>query len=84
MRTPYFSLKNKANNGKGPRAAVVAGKNVHKTAVRRNFWKRQSSEIMSAYLRDDRDTILILTARINELTKKQFQEELRKAVRGIK
>lgn len=83
QRTPFFSLKIKSNGEKGSRVGIIAGKNVHKTAAKRNFWKRQASAILAALIRGDHDAILIIQARVNELSRQQFRDEIKKAVREL-
>lgn len=78
-RTPYFLLKMKPNGGKGMRAGIVAGKSVHKTAARRNFWKRQARAGLVRTVRGDRDVLLVLNTKVNGLTRRQFQESLVRA-----
>lgn len=73
----------KANHEGGLRTGVVAGKNVHKTAVRRNFWKRQARAVLTAAIRGNRDAIIILGSRVNELARRQFRSAVEQAVKDL-
>jgi ribonuclease P protein component len=57
----------------------VAGVSVHKTAVKRNFWKRQVLMGLAPLASAGSDILMIVSPGANRLTKKQFQEELAKA-----
>jgi ribonuclease P protein component len=83
ISTPYFLLKTKKNTGDIMRIGVVAGKAVHKTAVKRNFWKRQAKTGLSSIIKKGIDILMVLSANVNKATKKQFQEELKKAIAKI-
>ncbi len=64
------------------RIGVVAGKSVHKSAAKRNFWKRQAKAALLSLANREHgggkgmDILMILSAGVNGLTKKRFQEEL--------
>ena len=77
--TPFFLLKTKGNSGNSARIGVVVGTSVHKTAVKRNFWKRQAIGGLAAQAAAGNDILMIVLPGANRLTKKQFQEELAKA-----
>jgi ribonuclease P protein component len=95
-KTPFFLVKIK-NNGRGTdRIGVVAGITVHKSAAKRNFWKRQAKGVLSRSLarasshegriprttqESGNDVLLILSSRANELTKKQFQKILSETIK---
>ncbi len=70
----------KSNETKGPRVGIVVGKSVHKAAVTRNFWKRQARATLESSVQGNRDAILIMQSRVNELTKSQFREALVRAI----
>lgn len=77
---PYFSLKQKQNHEGRWRVGVVVGAAVHKSAAKRNFWKRQARETLRALIPQagaPRDLLLILFPKVNLLTKKQFREKLK-------
>jgi ribonuclease P protein component len=78
--TPFFLLKTKKNSGVKARIGVVVGKSVHKTAVKRNFWKRQVLAVLSPRVESGNDILIIVAPGVDRLTKKQFQEELIKAL----
>jgi ribonuclease P protein component len=77
--TPFFLLKTKKNPGEGARIGVVVGVSVHKTAVKRNFWKRQALHGLAPQAAAGSDILIIVLPGVSRLTKKQFQEELKKA-----
>jgi ribonuclease P protein component len=81
--TPFFLLKIKKNQKGATRVGVVVGKSVHKTAVKRNFWKRQAREALSPHALAGNDILVIASASIDHLTKKQFKEELARAIKKI-
>jgi ribonuclease P protein component len=78
--TPFFLLKKKNNSSGIARIGSVVGKSVHKTAVKRNFWKRQALAGLAAHATEGSDILIIASPAINRLTKKQFKEELLKAM----
>jgi len=77
--TPFFLLKKKKNQGESVRIGVVVGVSVHKTAVKRNFWKRQALRGLVPQADAGSDILIVVLPAVNRLTKKQFQEELGKA-----
>ncbi len=76
VSTPYFVLKKKPNTQEKIRVGVVANAFVHKSAAKRNFWKRQAKAALLAADGTGTDFLVILTPRINTITKKQFRELL--------
>ena len=79
--TPFFLLKTKKNSGERARIGVVVGKSVHATAVKRNFWKRQALAVLTvAASAAGNDILMIVSPNVNRLTKKQFKDELLKAL----
>jgi ribonuclease P protein component len=80
ISTPFFLLKIKKNFGENARIGIVIGKSVHKTAVKRNFWKRQVLAGLSPRAESGSDILIIVLPSINRLTKKQFKEELSKTL----
>lgn len=77
--TPFFLLKSKKNPGDRARIGVVVGISVHKTAVKRNFWKRQARAALAPFAAAGSDILMIVSPGANRLTKKQFKEEVAKA-----
>ena len=77
--SPFFLLKIKRNPGNNARIGVVVGTSVHKTAVKRNFWKRQALRGIAPQAGAGNDILIVVLPGVNRLTKKQFQEELTKA-----
>ncbi len=73
-------MKIKSNDGKGPRIGVIVGKSVHKAAAKRNFWKRQTRDVLAPLVRGDCDVVVILSARVNELSKLKFRQTLKNYV----
>ena len=59
---------------------MVVGVSVHKTAVKRNFWKRQALAVLAPHASSGSDILMIALPKINSLTKKRFKEELLKAL----
>jgi len=78
-RTPFFSLKTKKNAVQKRRVGVVVGKTVNKSAVKRNFWRRQAKTILTNLIAPGNDVLVIFFPKINELTKKEFREALMEA-----
>jgi ribonuclease P protein component len=78
--TPAFLLKTKKNSSEFARIGCVVGKSVHKTAVKRNFWKRQAFAGITAHAKEGSDILIIVSPNTDRLTKKQFQKELKKAM----
>lgn len=83
IRTPYFLIKAKENQKKIGRVGVVVGKAVHKTAVRRNFLKRQAKRLLLSLSRPGKDILVILSPHANKLAKNEFKKELLKATERI-
>ena|SRR6185437_15878188 len=83
IATPFFLIKIKRNAGRNVRVGVVAGKSVAKTATGRNFWKRQTKEVMAKGLKGPLDALIIISPRVADLTKKKFREELSLAAAKI-
>jgi ribonuclease P protein component len=81
QKTPFFSLKIKTNGARGPRIGVIVGKNVHKAAAKRNFFKRQARDVLAPLVQGNRDVMLIVQPRVNELSKRALGEALKKAIR---
>jgi ribonuclease P protein component len=77
--TPFFLLKSKKNLEGRARIGVVVGVSVHKTAVKRNFWKRQARAALAPFAAAGNDILMIVSAGANRLTRKQFREEVEKA-----
>ncbi len=63
---------------------IVVGKNVHKSAAKRNFWKRQAKAALLRGSLPPEDFLMILMPKVNTLTRRQFQLEVEKAIRVIK
>jgi ribonuclease P protein component len=82
VRTPLFSLKVKKNDDKGTRIGVVVGKSVEKTAVKRNFWKRQARAILQSVCKGNYDVMLVVQPGVRASTRKQFREALEKSLRN--
>jgi ribonuclease P protein component len=76
QKTPYFSLKAKANNLSTRRIGVIISTAAVKSAVRRNFWKRQAKSILSDRSRQGIDVLLVFFRQADALTKSEFRKEL--------
>lgn len=77
--TPFFLLKAKKNGRRDARIGVVVGVAVHRSAARRNFWKRQARETLSRMAPGGNDILIVVSPGAKRLTKKQFREELARA-----
>jgi ribonuclease P protein component len=78
--TPFFLLKTKKNTVGRARIGIVVGVSVHKTAVKRNFWKRQARATLAAHAIIGHDILMIVSPNANRLTKKQFKDEVLKTL----
>ncbi|HVN26543.1 MAG TPA: ribonuclease P protein component [Candidatus Paceibacterota bacterium] len=78
LHTSYFSLKKKQNGRSDVRIGVVVPKGVHKTAVRRNFWKRQARTAVPQRIWRGYDLIIALRPAVNDLTRRQFRDMIAK------
>jgi len=56
------------------RIGVVVPGAVHKSAVRRNFWKRQAKAALAAIDGAGKDILMIVSPKIKTLTRKQFKK----------
>ena len=77
--TPYFSLKARVRDEGGEggnRIGIVVGMAVHKSAARRNFWKRQAKAALMDIEDANKDFLVILSPKVNSLSKKQFRKIL--------
>lgn len=74
--TPFFALKAKDNAGGGIKIGVVANTSFHKSAAKRNFWRRQAKAALLTFKKENKNFLLVLFPRTNTLTKKQFREKL--------
>ncbi len=82
-RTPYFSFRAKRNGLQKQRVGVIVGKAVHKSAVKRNFWRRQAKVVSADLIMPGNDFLIIFFPKINELTKQEFRQALTKAAATI-
>lgn len=82
--TPFFLIKTKKSPEDAARIGIVVGVAVHKNATKRNFWKRQAKEGLASLATTKNDILMIVSPAVNRLTKKQFKEELSKALTKIK
>ncbi len=69
------------NQSGKPRIGVVANAAVHKSAAKRNFWKRQAKTALAGLYGagGGDDLLIILSPRVTTLTKKQFRSEVAKS-----
>ncbi len=74
--TPYFSLKARINREGKNRIGVIASASVHKSAAKRNFWKRQAKTILTSLNSAEKDLLVVFSPKVNSLTKKQFKKIL--------
>jgi ribonuclease P protein component len=80
IQTPFFSLKTKRNELGHIRIGVIIGKAVHKEAAKRNFWKRQARSTLLELAKGNNDLLMIFLPGKKSVTKKQFKEELSRAL----
>ena len=85
IRTPYFSLKIRTNSLPRNRIGVVIGVAAEKSAVRRNFWKRQAKAILGKQpvgsgASAGKDFVVIFSKKIKEITKDVFEGEILKTL----
>lgn len=82
---PYFSLRTKDNAVGELRVGIVVGAAVHKSAAKRNFWRRQARETVRDALRArevrGRDLLIVLFPKVKAVAKKEFREKLGSALR---
>jgi ribonuclease P protein component len=78
--TPFFLIKTKKNFGNSARVGVVVGVSVHKTAVKRNFLKRQVIAELTTRAKAGNDILIIVLPPASRSTKKQFRGMLVKAL----
>ena len=78
--TPYFLLKIKKTSYKATRVGIVVGVSVNKAAAKRNFWKRQARAEIALHATGGNDILMMVSPNIRRLTKKQFREEIAKAL----
>ena len=65
------------------RIGVVVGISVNKSAVKRNFWKRQGKAALVPLLQTGNDFILTFFPKITTLSRNQFGKEIKKAIKAI-
>jgi ribonuclease P protein component len=76
IKKPCFTVKIKLNNLPYPRIGVVVSNAAVKSAVKRNFLKRQTKAIFKDRAREPKDFVVIFNSRAKSLTKKDLQTEL--------
>ncbi len=76
VRTPYFFIKIKKNESFFGRVGVVAGKSAGKTAVERNFLKRQARGVLSKNLTAGNDVLVVFLRGASDVAKKEIRQEL--------
>jgi ribonuclease P protein component len=81
IRTSYFLVRYAPNNLATNRYAVVAGTAVDRRAAVRNKLKRRCREILRRWPASGTDTLLVLSARSKELSRRALAEAL-EAVRA--
>ncbi len=78
--TPLFLFKIKKNAAGKARVGIVAGVSVHKTAVKRNFLKRQALATLAPRAAAGSDILIIVLPAATRVAKKKFREELIKTL----
>lgn len=80
VRSPYLSVRYRASNRDGYRAAVVVSRKVHKSAVKRNRIRRRIYAIVAEQAIGNYDVVFtVFDARLMDLT----AMKLRKVVEGL-
>jgi ribonuclease P protein component len=80
IRTPFFLLKTKPNSLGKNRIGIVVTVAAVKSAVKRNFWKRQVKALFSKMNLKNTDALIVFSSRVNSLTKTEFRKEFKKAL----
>ena len=80
VRAGLFLLKIKKNDIGKARVGVVVGVAVHKSAVKRNFFKRQVRSWLASAMKKGTDALVIVSPAAAKATKKQFRDEMAGAV----
>src|ERR1035441_10151694 len=80
ISTPFFLFKIKKNSCKTTRVGIVVGVSVNKAASKRNFWKRQAYAEIALRAASGSDILMMVSPNVRRLTKKQFREEVAKAL----
>jgi len=83
IKTPFFSVRVKKNASGRARVGVVVSVAVNKSAVRRNFWKRQAKSAFLPHLSTPYDFILIFSPKVDTLTSRAFRKEFSKVIAAI-
>lgn len=82
-KTPYMLLRGReGRDGKG-RIAVVIAKAAQKSAVKRNFLRREAKAVLSAERSPRTDLLLTLSPSAARLSKKTFRNEVLKVLRAL-
>ena len=80
ISSPFFLFKTKKNSENKARIGIVVGVSVHKSAVKRNFWKRQVFTILTSRITAGSDILIIVLPGAKHVTKKKFKEALIKTI----
>ena len=78
IRTPYFVIKISPNKLSYPRMGVVVSSAAIKSAVKRNFLKRQAKAIFKESAKGSKDFVVIFSGQAKSSTKTGLQAELQK------
>lgn len=78
LRTSYFSVKIAPNNLSFHRIGAVISSAAVKSAVMRNFWRRQVIAALDIIPGKPKDVMVIFNNRVRDLTKSAFRLELKK------
>ena len=65
------------------RVGVVVNTSVHKSAAKRNFWKRQAKAALLPRADNSHDFLVVLFSKVNTLTKKKFRNALQSAAASV-
>jgi ribonuclease P protein component len=83
-RTPYFLLRTRKSEARRKHIAVVVAKAVHKSAVKRNFLKRQAKAALHGVSENGADLLLTVSPSARTLTKKAFRAEVLKVAKTLR
>ena len=83
VNTPFFVLKIKKSGAKTNKIGIIISAAVAKSAVRRNFWKRQAKANFKLLPDAGNDFLIIFSKKIKEYTVKEFKEVFLRAAKDF-
>ncbi len=82
-RTPYFLLRARRRGFAKARIGVVVAKAVHKSAVKRNFLRRQARAVLETLAAEGFELLLTVSPGARSLTKEAFRAEVMKVAASL-